>query len=61
MGAVLVLCAVGSFAAAGWRDYRTRRRLPQPEIHLLPISLTLGVALALVALALLCEATLWLL
>ena len=34
-GAVLVLCAAASFVAAGWRDRRTRLRLPEPELHML--------------------------
>lgn len=60
VGAVLVLCAAASFAAAGWRDQRTRRRVPEPEIHLLPASLTLGVTLLLAAMSLLSEVALWL-
>ena len=54
-GAVLVACAAASFAAAGWRDRRTRRRLPEPDIHLLLLPLTLGVALLLAAVSLLAE------
>ena len=60
VGAVLVICAAASFAAAGWRDHRTRRRLPEPEIHLLPVSLTLGIAALLVALCALSEIAVWL-
>ena len=59
IGAVLVLCAAASFAAAAWRDRRTRLRLPEPEIHLLPGSLSLGVASVLVAVSLLAEVAIW--
>ena len=56
-GAVLVLCAAASFVAAGWQDRRTRVRLPEPELHMLPLPLTLGVAFLLVILSLMSELT----
>ena len=59
IGAVLVLCAAASFAAAAWRDRRTRLRLPEQEIHLLPGFLSLGVASVLVAVSLLAEVAIW--
>ncbi len=59
-GTALIVCAIASFAAAGWRDRRTRRHLPQPDVRLLPVFLTRGMALLLVAVSLLSGAALWL-
>ena len=53
LGSVLIACAVLCFFAAGWRDWRVRQRLPEAEVHFLPLGLTVGIAalLALVSIA----------
>lgn len=48
----LLTCALASFAAAGWRDWRVRRRLPVAKVHLLPRWVTLAISGLLVALTL---------
>lgn len=57
---VLIICALSSFATAAWRDWRVRKRLPQPEIRLLPRFLTSGIALLLCGASLLAGIALWL-
>ena len=58
---VLIACALACFAACAWRDWQVRSRLREAEIRLLPLPLTLGVALLLIAASLLAAAVLWLL
>lgn len=56
----LILCGLASFATAGWRDLRVRRRLAQPDISLLPRIMTLGLSVVLTLVAALAAAAMWL-
>lgn len=47
--AVLILCGILCFAAAGWRDMKVRGQLPSPDISLLPRAITMGLAILLAA------------
>lgn len=57
---VMILGAVASFAAAGWRHLRARRRLPEAGIGLLPSPAAVGLVGLLIAAALLGAVALWL-
>lgn len=59
LAATLLLCALASFSAAGWRDYRVRKRIAQPHIRLLPRLVTLGLSVTLAAVAALAAIALW--
>ena len=59
LASTLLLGALASFAAAGWRDHRVRRRIPQPDIQLLPRVVTLGFSVVLGAVAGLAAIALW--
>ncbi|MEO8714101.1 MAG: DUF202 domain-containing protein [Acetobacteraceae bacterium] len=56
----LIVCALASFAAAGWRDHRVRLRLGTPEIGLLPRAVALGASVLLFAVSMLAAIALWL-
>jgi putative membrane protein len=59
MALVLVVCALGCFCAAAWRDHTVRRRLASARVGIMPDALTLGIALLLSAFASLAAVTLW--
>lgn len=59
MAMALVVCALGCFCAAAWRDHTVRRRLAAAQVRMMPRALTLGIALLLTAVASLAAVTLW--
>lgn len=55
----LIFCAVTCFAAAGWRDIDTRRRLGRTKVRLLPKLLALGLPAGLCVMSAISAAYLW--
>lgn len=59
MALALVVCSLGCFCAAAWRDHTVRRRLVEAQVGMMPRALTLGIALLLSAVASLAAITLY--
>jgi len=61
LATILVACAVASYFSAGsYRDRRVRFRLSEPDIHLLPQALTLGLSMLLILVSVSTAIVIWL-
>ena len=60
LATVMIVCAVASFAAGGWRDARLRVRLPKPAVQMLPRMLPLGISTLLIVVSVVVAALIWL-